>query len=75
MSAIKFVVLAGLFCASFWLALLATFTVIAAWIARNSDGDSEATSQTEWRYGPAGYGLYTFDGHRIDPHDPGDEED
>ena len=72
---IKLVVLGVLFYAAFWLALLATFAVIAAWIARNSDGDSEETSQTEWRYGPAGYGLYTFDEHRIDPHDSEDEED
>ena len=58
-----------------WLALLLSIAVGVAWAARNTDWDGEEANQTEWRYGPAGYGLYTHDEHRIDPHDPEDERD
>lgn len=71
---IKLVALGLLFYAAFSLALLTTFAVIAAWIARNSDGDDEETTRTEWRYGPSGYGLYTSNEQRIDPHDPEDDQ-
>ncbi|WP_061959369.1 DUF3742 family protein [Cupriavidus pauculus] len=71
---IKLVALGLLFYAAFSLALLTTFAVITAWIARNSNGDNEETTRTEWRYGPAGYGLYTSNEQRIDPHDPEDDQ-
>ena len=71
---VKLAALGVLLYTAFWLALLVAFAVIAAWSARNSDEDNEETSQTEWRYGPAGYGLYTSDEHRIDPHDPEGEQ-
>jgi len=73
--AAKLVAFGLLLYAAFWLALLLAFAVAAAWVARNADWDSDEATRTEWRYGPAGYGLYTLDGHRIDPHDPEDEQD
>lgn len=71
--AVKFAVFATLLYGAFWLGLLLAFAVIAAWTARNADRDEEE-NRTEWRYGPAGYGLYSSNGYRIDPHDPEDEE-
>jgi hypothetical protein len=71
--AVKFAVFAILLNGVFWLGLLLAFAVIAAWTARNADWDEEE-NRTKWRYGPAGYGLYSSDGYRIDPHDPEDEE-
>ena len=64
---VKIVVIGVLLYAAFWLALLLAFAVVAAWLARNTDGESDYP-EPEWRTGPAGYGLYTYDGHRIDPH-------
>ena len=72
---VKLVAFGLLLYAAFWLALLVASVVAAAWGARNADWDSDEATRTEWRYGPAGYGLYTFDEHRIDPHDPEDEQD
>jgi hypothetical protein len=72
---VKLGVLAMLFYAVFWLALLVAFAIAAAWVARNYDVGEEEQAQTEWRYGHAGYGLYTSDGYRVDPHDPEDEQD
>ena len=72
---VKLCVLAVLFYAALWFALLVVLAVAAAWSARNSDSDDDAEAQTEWRYGPVGYGLYTSDGYRVDPHDPEDEHD
>src|SRR3546814_340342 len=60
------VALGVLLYAAFWLALLLVFAIAAAWAANNADGNDE--SETEWRNGPAGFGLYTSDGFRIDPH-------
>lgn len=70
----KLGVLAVLFYATFWLALLLVFAVVAAWVVKNDDGSYDEEHQSEWRHGPAGYGLYSFDGYRIDPHDPEDEQ-
>jgi hypothetical protein len=50
-----------------WLVLLLVFAVVAAWLARNADADDEKP-EPAWRNGPAGFGLYTDDGYRIDPH-------
>src|SRR3546814_20270951 len=60
------VALGVLLYAAFWLALLLVFAIAAAWAANNADGNDE--SETEWRNGPAGFGLYTSDGFRMDPH-------
>lgn len=70
---VKLVVWALLLYAAFWLALLVAFVVVIAWVARNTGLGDEEQALTEWRYGPSGYGLYTSDGYRIDPHDPEDE--
>ena len=59
---------------AFWLALLLAFALVGAWVVRNDDGSYDEEHKPEWRYGPAGYGLYTHDDYRIDPHDPEDEQ-
>ena len=50
-----------------WLALLLVLVMVVAWMARNADLGDELP-EPEWRNGPAGFGLYTYDGFRIDPH-------
>lgn len=62
---IKLVVFGGLLYVAFWLALLLVFAIVVAWAARNADWE---VPQPEWKNGPAGFGLYTHDGYRIDPH-------
>ena len=52
---------------TFWLALLLVCVMVAIWMARNTDLGEELP-KPEWRNGPAGFGLYTYDGFRIDPH-------
>jgi hypothetical protein len=68
-------VLGGLFYGAFWVALLLTFALVGAWLIRNDDGSYDEEHKPEWKYGFAGYGLYSYEGHRIDPHDPDDEQD
>ncbi len=68
--AIKFVVLAVLFYAVTWLALLLVFVLVASWAVRSGERGDEEDSP-EWRMGLSGYGLYRGD-IRIDP---GSEED
>ncbi|EOX6785676.1 DUF3742 family protein [Pseudomonas aeruginosa] len=64
---VKLGVLGVLLYTTFWLALLLVIVMVVAWMARNADvGDESA--EPEWRNGPAGFGLYTYDGFRIDPH-------
>jgi hypothetical protein len=58
-----------------WLALLLAFALAGAIIIRNDNGSYDEEHKAEWEHGPAGYGLYSYDGHRIDPHDPEDEQD
>ncbi|WP_186207331.1 DUF3742 family protein [Burkholderia gladioli] len=70
---VKLVVLGALLYVAFWLALLLVFAIVGAWTARNTDWNEN--TQPEWRNGIAGYGLYSSDGYRIDPHDPEDEQD
>ena len=68
--AIKLSFLGGLLYYAFWLALLLAFLVAA------THGDWAAEPdlpEPEWREGPVGFGLYTYDGYRIDPHDFRDE--
>ena len=52
---------------TFWLALVMVCVMVVAWMARNTDLGEELP-EPEWRNGPAGFGLYTYDGFRIDPH-------
>ena len=70
---LKLIVFAVLLYAATWLALLLIFGFLAAWAARNADWNGDE-NQPEWRQGPSGYGLYTSDEYRIDPHDPQDEQ-
>lgn len=64
--AVKLVLLGVLLYLAFWLALALLFVIAAAWTARNTDWDEK--QEPEWKNGPAGFGLYTYDGYRIDPH-------
>ncbi|ABM41605.1 MULTISPECIES: DUF3742 family protein [Pseudomonadota] len=64
---VKLAALGVLLYTAFWLALLLLFVMVVAWMARNADS-GEALPEPEWRNGPAGFGLYTYDGFRIDPH-------
>ncbi|MDN7435720.1 DUF3742 family protein [Burkholderia multivorans] len=64
---VKLTALGVLLYATFWLSLLLVFTMVVAWMARNSELGDELP-EPEWRNGPAGFGLYTYDGFRIDPH-------
>jgi len=71
--AVKLAILGGLLYVAFWVALLILFTMVAGWAAKNPDQDNEDypwAQEDELRYGEAGFGIYTADGHRIDPHDP-----
>ena len=72
--AVKLAAIGVLLCTAFWLALLLAFALVGAWVVRNDDGSYDEEHKPEWRYGPAGYGLYTHDDYRIDPHDPEDEQ-
>lgn len=64
--AAKLVAFGLLLYAVLWPALLLAFAIAAAWTARNGDWNDKPES--EWKDGPAGFGLYTYDGYRIDPH-------
>ena len=72
--AVKLAAIGVLLYTAFWLALLLAFALVGAWVVRNDDGSYDEEHKPEWRYGPAGYGLYTHDDYRIDPHDPDDEQ-
>lgn len=68
--AIKLIVVGALFYFAFWLALI--FTIVALAAAGGSTGPvdlGEDWDKTEWRHGPAGWGLYDSHDYRIDPHD------
>lgn len=67
---LKLAALGVLLYAAIWLALLLVFLVFVAWGHCTVD---EKALEPEWRHGNAGFGLYTQDGYRIDPHDPSDE--
>lgn len=64
---VKLVALGVLLYTTFWLALVMVCVMVVAWMARNTDLGEELP-EPEWRNGPAGFGLYTYDGFRIDPH-------
>lgn len=72
--AVKLAAIGVLLYTAFWLALLLAFALVGAWVVRNDDRSYDEEHKPEWRYGPAGYGLYTHDDYRIDPHDPEDEQ-
>ena len=72
--AVKLAAIGVLLYTAFWLALLLAFALVGAWVVRNDDGSYDEEHKPEWRYGTAGYGLYTHDDYRIDPHDPEDEQ-
>lgn len=60
---------------TFWLALLLVFLVLVArGVADEYDSADLRMSEAEWRFGHAGYGLYTSDGYRIDQHNPDDPD-
>jgi hypothetical protein len=65
---VKLVVIGALFFAAFWLALVFALAVIAIWLARSADRGEGKQPEPEWRNGLAGFGFYTYDEHRIDPH-------
>ncbi|MBG58799.1 MAG: hypothetical protein CMK46_11025 [Porticoccus sp.] len=70
---VKLVVLALLLYSMFWIAVL----IILAWgVMRFAilAGLGSDHPEPEWRTGPAGFGLYTYDGHRIDPHVHDDDD-
>lgn len=64
---VKLMVLVLVLYSSFWLFLLVMVAVVAAWLTQNADWENDHP-EPEWRNGTAGYGLYTYDDHRIDPH-------
>jgi len=69
---LKLIVLALLLYSMFWIAVLIVLALGVMKFAGMTDlGDHP---EPEWRTGPAGFGLYTHDGHRIDPrvHDDDD---
>lgn len=68
--AVKLAVLGALLYFAFWLALLLIFLIAVAQGDWNTELD---LPEPEWKDGPAGFGLYTYDGYRIDQHDPNDE--
>jgi len=74
--AVKLIVLGVQFYAAFWVALVLTIVAVAVGITRYADlnGLDEELNKTEWKYGPYGYGLYSSQGYRIDPHDEDDGE-
>ena len=64
---VKLAALGVLLYTTFWLALVMVCVIVVAWRARNADLGEELP-RPGWRNGPAGFGLYTYDGCRIDPH-------
>ena len=71
---IKLAVLGALLYSAFWGALVAVSVIAAVCVGRVSRDIDTGLDPAEWRLGSAGYGLYTSDGHRIDPHDPEAEQ-
>jgi len=70
---VKLAGLGVLFYAAFWLALLLVLLVLLMFAAQGHDTVDWETPEPELRHGHAGFGLYTHDEYRIDPHDPSDE--
>ena len=73
---VKLAALGVLLYTTFWLAVLLLLGVAAAWMAGNSARDDDRwAQQDELRNGEAGFGLYSSNGQRLDPHDPNDPFD
>ncbi|KPX93767.1 DUF3742 family protein [Pseudomonas meliae] len=68
---VRLTILALLVYIAFWLALLLVFLVF---LARGYEHVDLTVPEAEWRHGHAGFGLYSSDGCRIDPHDPNDPD-
>jgi hypothetical protein len=64
--AVRIALLALVLYGAFWVAVLLVSVAVAVWNARNADWNR--MPEPEWRNGLAGYGLYTYEGYRIDPH-------
>lgn len=63
---VKLAVLVTLLYVAFWFGLLLLFAVAAVGAAgRVGRGEKP---EDEWRNGTAGFGLYTYDDYRVDPH-------
>ena len=72
--AIKLVVLGLLFYVAFWMTLLLVgLLLVCHGFRRSSDDFSQP--RDELRHGEAGFGLYSSDGYRLDPHDPSNPYD
>lgn len=69
--AVKLAVLGTLLYVAFWLALLLVLFLVAGTLA--SSGIEWDDPETEWRTGPAGFGLYRGD-IRVDVGDPYEED-
>ncbi len=68
---VKLAVLGLLLYAAFWLALILVGLLFVARGFGKGD-DNLSLPREELRHGEAGFGLYSSDGHRLDPHDPND---
>jgi len=71
---VKLAVIGFFIYTAFWLALLVVFALAGAWLLRSDDGSYDEEQKTEWRHGPAGFGLYTANEQRIDPNDPDEDQ-
>ncbi|WP_342745765.1 DUF3742 family protein [Pseudomonas abyssi] len=67
--AVKLGVLALLLYVAFWFVLLVGCLLLLARGVGES-GDDVSAQHEGLRYGDAGFGFYSSDGHRLDPHDP-----
>ncbi|ATS87140.1 DUF3742 family protein [Xanthomonas citri] len=69
---VKAAAVAVLLYTAFWLTLLLAFAVLLArGLAGRAYGpDDSLEPREEMRHGEAGFGLYSSEGHRLDPHDP-----
>jgi hypothetical protein len=63
---LRFAVLGAALYIAFWVAMLLLCVTVVVWNARNSN--CNWMREPEWREGLEGYGLYTYDEFRIDPH-------
>ena len=72
--AIKLVVLGLLFYVAFWMTLLLVGLLLVSHGFRGSSDDF-SQPRDELRHGEAGFGLYSSDGYRLDPHDPNNPYD
>ena len=65
---VKLAVLGVLLYTVFWLALLLVYLLFVA-RGLGKDGDDFSLPRDELRHSEAGFGLYSSDGHCLDPHD------